>query len=191
MPRRLHAPAVALGVGALLGLVVAGVGSRLAMRAIALADEREDFGFRTEGGDVVGDVTLEGTLFVLVNGLGLGIVGALGYLVLRRWLPARSAIRTILFALLVLGLGLTSSITGNEADFEFVNASVSVLSFGVVLLLYGTLVPVAIDALIPHSASGSRLGRGAAIALVAAALASGALAVRHAYEIADGGIALG
>ena len=72
----LRSPAAALGVGAFVGLVVAGGGSRVAMRLIALADGREDFGLSTEGGDIIGEVTLEGTLFVLFAGLVLGIVGS-------------------------------------------------------------------------------------------------------------------
>ena len=147
MTRRLRSPAVALGVGALVGLVVAGGGGRLAMRLIALADDREDFGLSTEGGDTVGEVTLEGTLFVLFTGLVLGTVGAFLYLALRRWLPGRPLLRSLSFALIILGFGLTATVNGNDADFEFVNTVVSILSFATVLLVYGMLVPTFIDRL--------------------------------------------
>jgi hypothetical protein len=184
MPERLRSPAAALGVGALLGLLVAGGGSRVAMRLVALADDREDFGLSTEGGDVVGDVTLEGTLFVLFTGLLLGIGGAFLYLVLRRWLPERPLFRTLCFALVILGLGLTATINGNERDFEFVDPAVSVLTFGAVLLVYGMLVPSLLDRSAPRTASASKLGRGLVIALVVLSVASGTLAVRHAFEVA-------
>lgn len=191
MTRRLRSPAIALGVGAAVGLVVAGAGSRLAMRLIALADGREDFGLPTEGGDIVGEVTLDGTLFVLFNGLAQGIVGAFVYLALRRWLPERPLARALFFALIVLGIGLTAIVNGNDADFEFVNTAVSLLSFACVLLVYGMLVPILIDRLSPSTASGSRWGRGVVAVVLVVALVSGALAVRRAFEIADGAVLMG
>ena len=188
MTRRLRAPAAALGVGALLGLVIAGGGSRGAMRLIALADDREDFGLPTEGGDIVGEVTLEGTFVVLFTGVVLGIVGAFLYLALRRWLPERALFRTLCFALIILGFGLTATIDGNDADFEFVNTGVSILGFACVLLVYGLLVPILIDRLSPNTVSGSRWDHGMVAAVLVLSLVSGALAVRHAFEIADGAV---
>jgi hypothetical protein len=185
---RLRSPAVALGVGALVGLVVAGGGARLAMRLIALADDREDFGLSTEGGDTVGEVTLEGTLFVLFTGLVLGTVGAFLYLALRRWLPGRPLLRSLSFALVILGFGLTATVNGNEADFEFVNTVVSILSFAAVLLVYGMLVPPLIDLLAPRKASVSGWGRAVAAAVIVLSVVAGAVAVRDAFDIADGSL---
>jgi len=68
-----------VGVGALVGLVVAGGGARLAMGLIALADDREDVGSLTGSGALVGEITLAGTVAVLATGIALGIVGAFGY----------------------------------------------------------------------------------------------------------------
>jgi len=190
MTRRLRSSAVALGVGALVGFVVAGAGSRLAMRLIAVADDREDFGLPTEGGDMVGQVTLQGTLFVLFTGFAQGIVGAFLYLAMRRWLPERPLVRALCFAVIILGFGLTATINGNAADFEFVNTVVSILSFAAVLLAYGMLVPILIDRLSPVTVFGSRWGRGVVAALLLVSLVSGALAVRHAFEIADSAVVM-
>ena len=187
----LRSPAIALGVGAAVGLVVAGMGSRLAMRLVALADDREGFGRSTEGGDIIGEVTLEGTLFILFTGLAQGIVGALVYLALRRWLPERPFARALFFALMILGIGLAAIVNGNDADFEFVNTAVSILSFACVLLVYGMLVPVLMDRLSPPTVSGSRWGRGVVTMVLVLALVSGALAVRRAFEIADGAALVG
>ena len=188
MSGRLRSPAAALGVGAFLGLIVAGGGSRVAMRVIALADDREDFGLSTEGGDIIGEVTLEGTLFVLFTGLVLGIAGSFLYLGLRRWLPERPLFRALWFALITLGLGLTATINGNEADFVFVNTAVSIGAFACVLLVYGLLVPSLLDRLAPRTASGSRWGRGLVGAVLVLSVVSGAFAVRRAFEIADGAL---
>jgi len=188
MASRLRSPALALAVGAVVGVVVAGGGARLAMRLIALADDREDFGLATEGGDVIGEVTLEGTLFVLVTGLVLGIVGALLYLALRGCLPARPVLRALMFALIILGFGLTATVNGNDADFVFVNTVVSIVSFAAVLLLYGLLVPTLIDRLAPRTASLSRWGRWVGVLVLAVSVVSGAVAVRDAFEIAEGSL---
>jgi len=118
----------------------------------------------------------------------LGIVGAFLYLALRRWLPERPLFRSLCFALIILGLGLTQIINGNEADFEFVNTVVSILLFAAVFLVYGMLVPALIDRLAPRTVSRSRWGRGVVAAVLVVTVVFGALAVRHAFEIADGAL---
>ena len=67
--RVVRSGAVALVVGATVGLLVAGGGARLAMRLIALADNREDFGATTGSEATVGEITLGGTVAVLLTGL--------------------------------------------------------------------------------------------------------------------------
>ena len=70
------------------------------MGLIALADDREDFGSITGSGAFVGEITLGATVAVLATGVALGIFGALLYVALRAWLPARagSAIQWLLLA---------------------------------------------------------------------------------------------
>lgn len=184
--RLLRPLGVAVAVGALIGLVVAGGGSRLAMRLVAVADEREDFGVRTDAGAVVGDVSLGGTVFVLFMGALLGVLGALIYLGLRRWLPQRTAHRTLVFALVIVGLGLGVVIEGNQGDFVFVNTIVSVVSFAVVLLLYALVVPPLVERFVPRAAGRSPWGRGLVGVIIVLALTFGALAVKHAFEFAEG-----
>jgi hypothetical protein len=183
VPRSLIA---ALGVGALVGLVVAGGGARLAMRLVALADDREDFGAITGSGAFVGEITLGGTVAVLLTGLALGIVGACVYVALRPWLPARWQYRTLVFVLVVLGFGLFVTIDGNQEDFVFLNTAASIASFAVVLLLYGLLVPPLIDRVAPRTPGRSRWGHAVVAGVLAASLVVGALAVKHAFEYADG-----
>jgi hypothetical protein len=187
MPTRvIRSLAAALGVGALVGLVVGGGGSRLAMGLIALADDSEDFGSITGSGAFVGEITLGGTLAVLATGMVLGILGAGGYVALRAWLPARAAYRTLVFVLIVLGFGMFAAIEGNQGDFVFLNTVVSIASFAVVLVLYALAVPVLIERFAPRSAGGSRWGHAVVAGLLAASVVVGALAVKHAFEYADG-----
>jgi hypothetical protein len=184
--RVLRSVAATLAVGAVVGLVVAGGGARLAMGLIALADDREDFGSITGSGAFVGEITLGGTVAVLVTGMALGILGAFLYLVLRSWLPARAGYRSLVFVLIVLGLGLFVTIDGNQEDFVFLNTAVSILSFTAVLVLYGLLVPPLVDGLAPRTAGRSLWGQGAVVCVLALSLVVGVLAVKHAFEYADG-----
>lgn len=184
MPSSVRSVAAALGIGALVGLVVAGGGGRLAMRLVALADGREDFGRLTEGGNVVGDITLGGTLFVVMLGLGQGLLVATLYLGLRRWLPARPLLLKLVFTLFLLGVGFTQIVNGNEGDFVFVNTVVSLVAFGVVMLAVGLLMPTLIERVAPRRISLSRWGRAAVGTLVVLAVVFGALSINHALEVA-------
>jgi hypothetical protein len=184
--RVLRSLAAALGVGALVGLVVAGGGSRLAMGLIALADDREDFGAITGSGAFVGEITLGGTLAVLATGMVLGVFGAGAYVALRAWLPGRALYRTLVFVLMVLGFGLFVTIDGNQEDFVFLNTALSIGSFAVVLLLYALLVPPLVDRFAARTAGSSRWGHAVVAGLLALSIVVGALAVKHAFEYADG-----
>ena len=186
LARILRPLAVGVGVGGLLGLLIAGTGSRIAMRLIALADNREDFGRVTSAEAVVGDVTLDGTLTVLRTGVLLGILGSLLYLGLRRWLPRERRLRTLAFACTIVGLGLFVTVEGNQEDFAFLNLGLSLGLFGATLLLFGLAVPPLVDRLapLPHTRA-----RGASLVtslVVALALVAGVFAVKHAVEFANG-----
>ena len=154
--RVLRSLAAALAVGALVGLVVAG------------------------------EITFGGTVAVLATGVALGLLGALVYLALRSWLPARGGYRSVVFALIVLGFGLFVTIDGNQEDFVFLNTAVSIGSFAAVLLLYALVVPPLIDRFAPRTDGQSRWGHGVVVGVLAFSLVVGALAVKHAVEYADG-----
>ena len=147
--RNVRALAVAVGVGALAGLLIGGGGSRLAMRLIALADDGEDEGRITSAEAVVGEVTLGGTLAVLRSGMILGVVGGLLYLGIRRWLHADPVRRTLTFACAITGIGLLITVEGNAEDFTFLDLGLSLGLFSATLLLFGLAVPPAVDRFSP------------------------------------------
>lgn len=182
----LRSAAAALAVGAVVGLVVAGGGARLAMGVIALADDREDFGSLTGSGAIVGEITFGGTVVVLATGMALGIIGAFLYVALRSWLPAKATYRSLVFVLIVLGFGLFVTIDGNQEDFVFLNTAVSLASFSAVLLLYALVLPPLVDRLAPRRTRRSAWGRVVVPCLLALSFVVGALAVKHAFEYADG-----
>jgi hypothetical protein len=88
-------------LGSLAGLVVAGGGSRIAMRLIALADPSTDGTF-TDARATVGEFTMEGTLSLFALGAVAGAMGGLLYLGIRRWLPVPAAWNGFAYSVLTL-----------------------------------------------------------------------------------------
>ena len=105
-------------LGALLGLPVLGGGGRLAMHAFSF----------TAGAQRV--VSVDGTITVLVAGLGAGIAGGAIYALLDRVMPTRRTARAALFAVLLVLLTLRGL---NPVQ------PVSLALFLPVVLLYGAL----------------------------------------------------
>jgi hypothetical protein len=126
--------------GVVSGLLVAGVGGRLAMRLIALVAPDDRIGLLTEGGNVVGEVTFGGTLaFLGFVGLGFGAFGATALVAmwpwLSRWSPHLRPLGLGLFVLAVGGVGVIE--TGNP-DFPISgNEMFSVLLLASLFILWG------------------------------------------------------
>jgi hypothetical protein len=96
--------AVVAGVGA--GVLAAGAGGRLVMRLLAVTAGDGAQGRITEADQVVGRISVEGTLgFVLFTALFFGTATGAAYLLMRRWLPAGRAGGVAYGALLLLLAG--------------------------------------------------------------------------------------
>ena len=82
--------AISAGVGA--GILAAGAGGRLAMRLLAVTAGPDAQGRITEADQVVGRISLDGTLgFIVFTGLFFGAASGAAYLLVRRWLPGGRA----------------------------------------------------------------------------------------------------
>lgn len=82
-----------LTAGVVSGVLVLGLGLRLMMRFAAASSPESAQGRLTDADEVVGEVTLGGTMF-LVLGVGVlgGMVGVAAWVAFRRWLPERSVL---------------------------------------------------------------------------------------------------
>ena len=133
--------AVSAGVGA--GVLAAGAGGRLAMRLLAVTAGPDAQGRITEAEQVVGRISVDGTLgFIVFTGLFFGAASGAAYLLVRRWLPAGRAGGVAFGALLLVlaGTRLEPLRPGNP-DFDLVGPGwVSVASFAAVVLFHGMLV---------------------------------------------------
>jgi hypothetical protein len=134
--------------GGIGGFLAAGVGSRLAMRIVALIAGRDQYGRLTDAGEVVGEITAGGTLFLLFFGTMLGFLGGLVYMAVRRWLPGRGWRRGLLYGGLLLTVFGSIVIDSDNIDFHlFVSSYISVILFAALFPLFGLIVAPIVDRL--------------------------------------------
>lgn len=149
----------ALGIGVLAGLLagilVGGIGGRLAMRLVAIIAGPTSTGVRTDNGNAVGDITVGGTVALIVfAGVANGVIGGVVYAAVRPWLTS-GRWRPLLFGLLVAAVLGFTAITPENPDFRrFGSPIVNVMLFAAIFLAFGALiVPLAgsLDRVVPGS----------------------------------------
>ncbi len=134
--------AVVSGLGS--GVLLAGPGGRLAMRLLAATAGEAAQGRITEADQVVGKITLGGTIsFILFTALFFGLAtGALYLLVLRRWLP-RGRLGGLAYGGLLLVIAGTriEPLRPENPDFDIVGPGwVSVVVFAALVVGHGMCV---------------------------------------------------
>lgn len=128
------------GLGA--GLLAAGPGGRLIMRLLAVTAGAAAQGKKTEADQVVGRISLDGTLSLVVfSGLIAGILTAVLYIALRRWLPSgRLGGVALGVGLLVVLSTRLEPLRPDNVDFGLVGPGVvSVAAYGALALFHGML----------------------------------------------------
>ena len=119
--------------GTITGVIVAGVGGRLVMQ-FAAAAVPDAAGRLTENGNRIGAITLEGTFFLVLFGVIIGlIVGAMWVALspMIPWTGLRRAAATVPLAIALGGIGLVS---GDNPDFVVLQHAPFVV---LILLLLG------------------------------------------------------
>jgi hypothetical protein len=132
---------VAAGVGA--GLVMIGAGGRLAMRLLAVTSGDAAQGRITEADQIVGEITLDGTIgFISFFGIFGGLLTGALYVLIERWLPhGRWGGLTYGALLLILGATRVEPLRPDNPDFDIVGPGwLSVLVFVALGLGHGVLV---------------------------------------------------
>jgi hypothetical protein len=135
--------AIAVSAGTIAGVLVGGLGSRLAMRVMAATSGDDAQGAITEADEVVGRITVDGTLgLVVFVGLGLGSVAALLYLLVRRWLPWPAWLSGLLYGVLLLAVfGRDDPVDPENPDFLILSPTwLAVVMFTLLLPLYGLVL---------------------------------------------------
>jgi hypothetical protein len=146
--------------GLVVGIVVAGIGGRLVMRLAALLVPGAD-GAVTENGNRIGDITLEGTLALIIFiGLFFGVaVGAL-WVTIRAFLPRSARARAAVSVPIALALGTSGLIDPRNRDFAILgNDPLVVASLVILVGLFGpalVLVEGWLEPRLARPASGDR-----------------------------------
>jgi hypothetical protein len=161
-------PAATLGAGVtagfFAGVLVGGVGGRIAMLLLRVTSDPVLHGISTDDGFTIGRVSAA-TIFLLGVTAGLGIAGGLLYLVVRRWIPApwRVPAMTVFFAL-VGGAGI---IKPSEVDFALLSPlPLAIALFVAIPAAYGAAVAWLTERLLREQSVLRREGWGAFVGLL-------------------------
>ena len=170
--------------GALFGALLGGIGGRIVMRLIALIDSSTE-GAQTDFG-TIGEITVGGTVTLLVLSTIAGVIGGVIYVALRRWLPWSSMARGLFFGLMMMfGPGF---IALGEVDLQIVEPALPIFAMFIALIvLYGVGVALLTDRLHtpPLARAGPRMARAVRGAQALAALGICIMAVlvtQNVYE---------
>ena len=135
--------AVALVAGFWSGVLVTGPAVRLIMRLLAVTAGEDAQGRVTEADQVVGEISVEGTLGLIVfAGIFSGILSAAIYVLIRGWLPAGWS-GGVAFGLLHLVVAATvvDPLRPDNRDFDIVGPGwLAVALFGATCVLHGIAV---------------------------------------------------
>ncbi len=127
--------------GMIAGLIAGGVGSRIAMRISAIMGGQGIAGLETENGNIVGQITPEGTIFLLIFGMFPGIVGGWLFIALRKSIPGPAVCRGLTFGLLLLLILGSIVIDDGNGDFAKLGTPfVNVCMFSMLFVVFGLLV---------------------------------------------------
>jgi len=122
--------AAGVAAGFLSGLVIGGIGGRLAMLLLRLTSDPALHGTISDDGFTIGRVSTE-TLFLLAATAMLGVLGGVVYLFVRSWVPPR--IRPWGSAALFGVVGATFALRPGGVDFTLLEPAVLAVAMFVVL----------------------------------------------------------
>ena len=126
--------------GLIAGFVVGGIGSRVAMRIVAVVAGPSADGRITQFGAVVGHLTPQGTLFLMFLGAMLGIPPAIFYMAVRRWIPSAPTKGLTFGAILLLILGSVFIEASNPDFARFGPRLLNMILFATLPIVYGLLL---------------------------------------------------
>lgn len=117
--------------GLLVGIVVVGLGSRLAMFLLRVTSSDDVLGVTSDDGFTIGQVTLGGTYNLVIVGAAAGFIGAVAYVAVAPWLIGPTWFRRVTVGLTAGALGGAALIHSDGIDFNVLEP----LWFAVVLFI--------------------------------------------------------
>ena len=144
--------------GIIVGLLVGGLGGRLVMRVATILHE-DRVGMFTENGELIGRISVQGTLALMTfGGLGMGLLAGAIWVIVSPWIPGRGLARARVTAIAAIALGTPPLIQRTNPDFTILRHDpiVVVLLVGLVGLVGFSIATVdgALDARLPRAIGG-------------------------------------
>jgi hypothetical protein len=145
--------------GALAGIVVGGLGGRFVMRAAAIL-QPDAVGALTENGNRIGDITMGGTLALVLVGLISCAIAGVVWVIVSPWIPGPAGVRALLTAGSAIAIGTPLLIIGGNPDFAILDHDPRVVSLLVALVgLVGLSIALLdswLDRRLPHAVTGRK-----------------------------------
>ena len=145
--------------GAIVGIVVGGLGARVVMRVVAIL-HADAVGALTDNGNRIGEITIGGTLFLLVFALIFGVMAGALWVIVSPWIPGRAGVRALLTASVAIAVGTPQIIIGRNPDFMILQHDPRVVALLVALVgLIGLSIALFdgwLDRRLPHTVTGRK-----------------------------------
>lgn len=145
--------------GALVGIVVGGLGGRVVMRVAAILHP-DAVGALTENGNRIGDITMGGTLFLVLFGLIFCAMAGAVWVIVSPWIPGQTGVRALLTAGIAIATGTPLLIIGRNPDFVILDHDPRVVALLVALVgLIGLSIALLdswLDRRLPHAVTGRK-----------------------------------
>ncbi len=170
---------IAIGglAGMLGGILVGGIGGRIFMRVAAAIDPTA-LGLITSNGNRIGDITLEGSVaLVLLVGPLIGVFGAVVWVVASPWLPARGVGRALASGLVAVCTGSFFIVRGDEPDFALLDPTPVIVGLLVGLIGVLGIAVASIDGWLRRRLPGTMTASRRVLAAYGLVVAAGALFV--------------
>jgi hypothetical protein len=149
---------IAVVAGVPVGILVIGLGSRLAMFVLRVTSPGYVVGMESDDGFEIGRITLSGSYQLLSLGAAVGVIGALGYVAVAPWLIGPGWFRRFTVGLTAGALVGSMVIVPGGIDFTFLEPTwLAVALFVGLPVVSGILLTLAVDLV---AAPGSWTGRG-------------------------------
>lgn len=145
--------------GAIVGIVVGGLGARVVMRVVAILHP-DAVGALTENGNRIGDITMGGTFTLVLLGLILCALAGVLWVIVSPWIPGHTGVRALLTAGVAIATGTPLLIIGGNPDFVILDHDPRVVALLVALVgLIGLSIALLdswLDRRLPHAVSGRK-----------------------------------
>jgi len=145
--------------GVITGVLVAGVGSRLAMLLLRLTSPDTVVGMESDDGFTIGEFTLGGTYNLLNLGGAVGVIGAAAYVLVSPWLLGPTWFHRFTVAAVAGALAGSIVIHADGTDFNVLEPLwLAVTLFVALPALFGWVIGAVVDA-VDAPGSWTRRGR--------------------------------